>query len=89
MNCILICWPKHREGQSGELSRRRQAWEAEKTEWNCIPARRLDRATVLVYFPQHHLLYASDTLAINDDGTLYDPELMREVVEAVEREGLR
>ena len=42
----------------------------------------------LVYFPQHHLLYASDTLAINDDGTLYDPELMREVVEAVEREGL-
>ena len=43
----------------------------------------------LVYFPQHHLLYASDTLAINDDGTLYDPELMREVVEAVEREGLQ
>ena len=43
----------------------------------------------LVYFPQHRLLYASDTLAINDDGTLYDPELMREVVEAVEREGLQ
>lgn len=42
----------------------------------------------MVYFPQHHLLYASDTLALNDDGSLYDPELMREVVEAVQREGL-
>ena len=26
-----------REGQSGELSRSRQAWAAEKTEWNCFP----------------------------------------------------
>jgi hypothetical protein len=42
----------------------------------------------MVYFPEHHLLYASDTLALNDDGSLYDPELMREVVEAVKREGL-
>lgn len=42
----------------------------------------------MVYFPQHRLLYASDTLAMNDDGTLYDPELMREVMEAVQREGL-
>jgi hypothetical protein len=42
----------------------------------------------MVYFPEHHLLYASDTLAINDDGSLYDPELMREVMEAVKREGL-
>ena len=42
----------------------------------------------MVYFPQHHLLYASDTLALNDDGSLYDPELMNEVVHAVAREKL-
>jgi hypothetical protein len=43
----------------------------------------------MVYFPAHQLLYASDTLAVNDDGSLYDPELMREVMEAVRREGLQ
>jgi len=43
----------------------------------------------MVYFPAHQLLYASDTLAMNDDGSLYDPELMREVMEAVQREGLQ
>jgi hypothetical protein len=42
----------------------------------------------MVYFPEHHLLYASDTLALNDDGTLYDPELMNEVAQAVKRENL-
>jgi glyoxylase-like metal-dependent hydrolase (beta-lactamase superfamily II) len=42
----------------------------------------------MVYFPDAKLLYASDTLALNDDGSLYDPELMREVAEAVKREGL-
>lgn len=42
----------------------------------------------MVYFPEHHLLYASDTLALNDDGTLYDPELMFEVAQAVKRENL-
>jgi glyoxylase-like metal-dependent hydrolase (beta-lactamase superfamily II) len=42
----------------------------------------------MVYFPEHRLLYASDTLALNDDGSLYDPELMREVLDAVKREGL-
>jgi hypothetical protein len=42
----------------------------------------------MVYFPQHHLLYASDTLALNDDDTLYDPELMFEVAQAVKRENL-
>ncbi len=39
----------------------------------------------MVYFPAHKLLYASDTLVVNDDGSLYDPELMREVVAAVKR----
>jgi hypothetical protein len=42
----------------------------------------------MVYFPSHKLLYASDTLALNEDGSLYDPELMREVVAAVNRENL-
>jgi len=42
----------------------------------------------MVYFPEYRLLYASDTLALNDDGSLYDPELMREVMEAAKREGL-
>ena len=39
----------------------------------------------MVYFPQLRLLYASDTLAINGDGSLYDPELMQEVIQAVQR----
>jgi hypothetical protein len=43
----------------------------------------------MVYFPEHHLLYASDTLAVNDDGSLYDPELMHEVDQAVKRENLK
>jgi hypothetical protein len=43
----------------------------------------------MVYFPEHRLLYASDTLAMNDDGTLYDPELMYEVVQAVKRANLQ
>jgi hypothetical protein len=42
----------------------------------------------MVYFPQHKLLYASDTLALNEDGSLYDPELMHEVAAAVARENL-
>lgn len=42
----------------------------------------------MVYFPEHHLLYASDTLVLNDDGSLYDPELMFEVAQAVKREHL-
>lgn len=42
----------------------------------------------MVYFPARKLLYASDTLVVNDDGSLYDPELMREVVAAVKRENL-
>jgi hypothetical protein len=41
-----------------------------------------------VYFPESRLLYASDTLALNDDGTLYDPQLMYEVVQAVKRANL-
>lgn len=43
----------------------------------------------MVYFPQHHILYASDTLTLNDDGSLYDPQLMHEVAAAVAREHLQ
>jgi hypothetical protein len=43
----------------------------------------------MVYFPEFRLLYASDTLALNEDGSLYDPELMHEVAQAVERENLK
>jgi hypothetical protein len=42
----------------------------------------------MVYFPAHRLLYASDTLAMHDDGSLYAPELMSEVEQAVKRENL-
>jgi hypothetical protein len=42
----------------------------------------------MVYFPEHRLLYASDTLALNADGSLYAPELLREVMDAVQREHL-
>jgi hypothetical protein len=42
----------------------------------------------MVYFPAHKLLYASDTMAFNPDHSLYDPQLMHEVVQAVQREHL-
>jgi hypothetical protein len=42
----------------------------------------------MVYFPERKLLYASDTLVVNADHTIYDPELTHEVVQAVEREHL-
>jgi hypothetical protein len=43
----------------------------------------------MVYFPAHRLLYASDTLVIDPEKhTLYDPELLHEVQQAVEREHL-
>ena len=42
----------------------------------------------MVYFPARNILYASDTLVINADGSLYDPELTYEVFQAVKREKL-
>jgi hypothetical protein len=42
----------------------------------------------MVYFPGQRLLYASDTLVLNEDGSLYNPELMHEVAQAVARDGL-
>jgi hypothetical protein len=42
----------------------------------------------MVYFPHRKLLYASDTLVLNDDGSIYYPELFAEVVAAARREHL-
>jgi hypothetical protein len=42
----------------------------------------------MVYFPEYHLLYASDTLSVKSNGALYDPELMYEVIQAAKRENL-
>lgn len=43
----------------------------------------------MVYFPGRRLLYASDTLVLESGNKLYDPELMREVVQAVQRNHLK
>jgi hypothetical protein len=43
----------------------------------------------MAYFPEFRLLYASDTLALNEDGALYDPELMYEVEQSVKRANLK
>lgn len=43
----------------------------------------------MVYFPGRRLLYASDTLVLEPGHKLYDPELMHEVVQAVQREHLK
>ncbi|HKZ11918.1 MAG TPA: MBL fold metallo-hydrolase [Rhodanobacteraceae bacterium] len=42
----------------------------------------------MVYFPGHQLLYASDTLVLEPGNKLYDPELMHEVMQAVQRNRL-
>lgn len=42
----------------------------------------------MVYFPEHQLLYASDTLVLYPDGRLYDPEMMDEISQVVTREHL-
>jgi hypothetical protein len=43
----------------------------------------------MVYFPESRFLYASDTLALRGDGSLYDPELMHEVAQAVEHANIK
>jgi hypothetical protein len=53
-----------------------------------ITAYKRSKTTIDFYFPEHRLLYASDTLVVNPDNTLYVPELMHEVQQAVEREHL-
>jgi hypothetical protein len=81
-----------------EKTRRTPRWRvvSEKTEIGSGPNRILlyplrgasTERQYMVYFPEHRLLYASDTLVLNSDHSLYDPELMSEVEQAVVREGL-
>jgi len=43
---------------------------------------------MMAYFPEHRLLYASDLIQQQPDGTFFWPEYAAEVVEAVERYGV-
>lgn len=94
----MIAAPHSIDPDELQASRRKPAWRivSDKTEvgsgdnrLELYPLRGAStERQMMVYFPAHHLLYASDTLVLNPDNTLYDPELMREVVAAVEREHL-
>ncbi|WP_347156922.1 hypothetical protein [Pontibacter chitinilyticus] len=44
---------------------------------------------LMVYFPEHRLLYASDLVQQNRDGSFFQPAYIAEVVAAVQREGLQ
>ncbi|WP_439879612.1 hypothetical protein ACSX1A_10525 [Pontibacter sp. MBLB2868] len=44
---------------------------------------------MLVYFPEHRLLYASDLVQLNRDGSFFQKAYVAEVVAAVNRYGLR
>jgi hypothetical protein len=94
----LIASPRHRHPDLLARSPRAAAWKivsgkvqvgsgANRMELYPLRGPCTERQ-YMVYFPEHHLLYASDTLALNADGSLYAPELMREVMDAVKREGL-
>ncbi len=43
---------------------------------------------MMVYFPEHHLLYGSDPFQQNDDGSLFYPQTVTELMDAVTREHL-
>ena len=43
---------------------------------------------MMVYFPEHHLLYGSDPFQQNDDGSFFVPQTVTELVNAVAREHL-
>ncbi|MDX5421718.1 MAG: hypothetical protein LPK14_05640 [Hymenobacteraceae bacterium] len=44
---------------------------------------------MMVYFPEHRLLYASDLVQLMRDGSFFQPAYVAEVVAAVKREGLQ
>ena len=43
---------------------------------------------MMVYFPEHHILYGSDPFQKRQDGTYFYPQTVGELIEAVEREKL-
>lgn len=44
---------------------------------------------MMVYFPEHHLLYGSDPFQQQDDGSYFYPQTVTELLDAVHREKLR
>ncbi len=44
---------------------------------------------MMVYFPEHKLLYGSDPFQQSEDGKLFYPQTVSELVDAVEREHLQ
>jgi hypothetical protein len=44
---------------------------------------------MMVYFPEHHLLYTSDLFVFMPDGSVFLPQFAQEMIEAVHREGLQ
>ena len=94
----LVASPRHLQPDLLAQSARRPVWRivSQKVQVG-VGANRMElyplrgastERQYMVYFPEHKLLYASDTLALNADGSLYAPELMREVMDAVKRENL-
>ena len=43
---------------------------------------------MMVYFPEHHLLYGSDPFQLNQDGSFFYPQTVTELMDAVTREHL-
>ena len=43
---------------------------------------------MMVYFPQHHLLYGSDPFQRQEDGSFFYPQTVTELMDAVGREHL-
>ncbi len=43
---------------------------------------------MMVYFPEHHLLYGSDPFQVNQDGSFFYPQTVTELMDAVAREHL-
>jgi hypothetical protein len=94
----LVASPRHLSPDLLAQSPRPPAWRivSQKVEVGTGPNRMelyplrgaATERQYMVYFPEHKLLYASDTLSLNADGSLYAPELMREVMDAVKRENL-
>jgi hypothetical protein len=95
---LLVASPRHLHPDLLAQSARQPKWRivSQKVEVGAGPNRMelyplrgaATERQYMVYFPEHHLLYASDTLALNADGSLYAPELLREVMDAVKRENL-
>ena len=43
---------------------------------------------MMVFFPEHHLLYGSDPFQLSEDGSFFYPQTVKEMTAAVAREHL-